>query len=74
MRKQDKENLEHLKNFDSEKKYKYKLITYDETSLSEDIEIIKYEDFIFDLKIQKNKLNKNGILIVSSLSRSIKFI
>ena len=37
-----------FENFDSEKRYKYKIITYDETSFSEDIEIIKYEDFIFE--------------------------
>ena len=39
-----------FENFDSEKKYKYKLITYDETSLSEDIEVIKYEDFVFEFE------------------------
>ena len=42
-----------FENFDSEKKYKYKLITYDETSLSEDIEIIKYEDFVFEFEDTK---------------------
>ena len=36
-------------NFDSEKKYKHKLITYDETSLIQDIQIMKYEDFVFEL-------------------------
>ena len=36
--------------YEDEKKYKYKLITYDETSLSEDIEVIKYEDFVFEFE------------------------
>ena len=38
---------------DSEKRYKYKIITYDETSFSEDIEIIKYEDFVFEFEDTK---------------------
>ncbi len=42
-----------FENFDSEKRYKYKIITYDETSLSEDIEIIKYEDFVFEFEDTK---------------------
>ena len=53
MREKRQREFRAFENFDSEKRYKYKIITYDETSLSEDIEIIKYEDFIFEFEDTK---------------------
>lgn len=42
-----KRELRAFGSFDNESKYKHKVITYDETSKSENIEIIKFEDFVF---------------------------
>ena len=38
-----------FESFDKKNEYKHKLITYDETNSLGEIEIIKYEDFIFKL-------------------------
>ncbi|MDX9813926.1 MAG: ATP-binding protein [Sulfurimonadaceae bacterium] len=42
--------LRAFESFDSEKRYKYKLITYDETDSSGEIDIVKYEDFVLELQ------------------------
>jgi predicted AAA+ superfamily ATPase len=38
-----------FKNFDKDDRYKHKVLTYDETSSLDEIEILKYEDFVFGL-------------------------
>ena len=39
--------LKVFEKFDKKNNYKHKVITYDETSSFDSIEIIKFEDFIF---------------------------
>ena len=44
-----KRELRAFESFNSEKSYKYKLVTYDETNSFEKVEIIKFENFVFNL-------------------------
>lgn len=37
-----------FESFDSENNYKHKVITYDESSILQNVQIVKFEDFVFD--------------------------
>ena len=37
-----------FESFDSENNYKHKVITYDESTISQNVQIMKFEDFVFD--------------------------
>lgn len=45
--------LRAFESFDTKKRYNHKLITYDETSSCEGVEILKFEDFVFGLENKK---------------------
>jgi len=42
--------LRSFSSYDSDKNYKYMLITYDETSNVNEVEMVKFEDFVFSLE------------------------
>ena len=44
-----KRELRVFANFDKEKRYKHKIITYDKSGSFENIQMIKIEDFLLDL-------------------------
>ncbi|MFA6757223.1 MAG: hypothetical protein WCR62_05740, partial [Sulfurospirillaceae bacterium] len=44
-----KRELRVFANFDKEKRYKHKIITYDKSGNFENIQMIKIEDFLLDL-------------------------
>jgi len=47
--------LRSFESFDEDNKYKHKVISYDESGIEGNIEIIKYDDFVFSLENKKER-------------------
>jgi len=45
-----------FKHFDPNNIYEHKVITYDKTTSLENVEIVKFEDFVFSLENKKDRV------------------